>query len=1200
MKRFIIGLISLLFLIFGGVLSPASTLKTIDISESETGIQITEQSDLELTLEVNIGSVDFVQVNSSGGEFVLPVVKNFSRPNKIGEPSLPVLSKLISIPYGAELEVDIINSDYREIDLKKQNILNPIIPVQPPIPMSVDPASVPFEHKKQLYQKDEFYKLPLVESEVFGTLRWVHLGRVVISPFEYNPVSGVLKVYHDITVRVRFLNPQKQQSEDLVNKYYSPFYEVIYSRIINYQSPLAGEKSDLTTYPVKYMIISDRMFESQLQPFIEWKTKKGFIVETAYTDVIGYTNTEIRSYIQSVYEAASPPENPAPSFVLLVGDDPLIPAFWGAHGVTTDVYYGEFTGDMMPEIYCGRFSAVITDQLQPQIDKTLEYERYEMPDPSYLDRVTLVAGVDAVSALDRGNGAVNYGTKHYFNIEHGIYANVWLYPESAEANATGDIIQTINNGISLYGYFGHCYELGHAGPSFMVNHLPGLTSYNKYFLGIGSCCYPNNFIGFQPCFGEAFLRLEGKGGIGYIGPTNLSYFHMGYWWAVGRGPYWEFIAEGPTYEETGPGAFDGLFHDHGESMSEHYVTNAAIMFAGNLAVSACEGNHYYWEVYALMGDPSLSTYVGIPTINDVVHPTSLTLDAVSVDISADPGSYIGITMDGIIYGTGFVDETGQITIPLAEIPGPGTADVVVSAQFRQPYFSQIDISAPEGAFVVLRDETINDAQGNNDGTVNASETVQLSIKLKNVGVDDALNCTATLSSSDPYISIVDGNEYCGTITAGSSYIDFTDAFEITVDISTPDKHVAEFDLNITADNGSWSDNIAFQIRSFPEIYIPTIEISESITEGGSANCPLIVENHGTGPLDYYISKHISIDKSGSDGKSLKGSGGMDLFGYAWIDSDEPGGPVYDWVDISTVGTEVIGLGDDDATAAIPIGFDFKFYDEFYNELYIGSNGLITFGESSPEAVNADIPVVIPPDNFLAVFWDDLDPGIGGNIYYYHDAINERFIISYKNVPFKYSTFGSGSLSFQVLLYSNGEIIYQYSTLNTGLYRTLNNATIGIESAFGTYGLAAVYNSDYIHNNMAIKFSFCGWLFIDPDNGTIEPFGFTEININLNPGDLDNGTYSGTLKVVSNDSDNPEWVIPVTMTVEGICICGDIDNNGIVDILDITYLIDFKFKDGPVPLYELCSDVNSDGSIDILDIVHMIDFKFKDGPAPYCL
>jgi hypothetical protein len=65
-------------------------------------------------------------------------------------------------------------------------------------------------------------------------------------------------------------------------------------------------------------------------------------------------------------------------------------------------------------------------------------------------------------------------------------------------------------------------------------------------------------------------------------------------------------------------------------------------------------------------------------------------------------------------------------------------------------------------------------------------------------------------------------------------------------------------------------------------------------------------------------------------------------------------------------------------------------------------------------------------------------------------------------------------------------------------------------------------------------------------------------------------------------------------------CGDVDGNRTVDLLDIVFMIDNKFKGGPLPDPIEAADVNSDGIFDLLDIVHMIDSKFKGGRDPYCL
>ncbi len=64
-------------------------------------------------------------------------------------------------------------------------------------------------------------------------------------------------------------------------------------------------------------------------------------------------------------------------------------------------------------------------------------------------------------------------------------------------------------------------------------------------------------------------------------------------------------------------------------------------------------------------------------------------------------------------------------------------------------------------------------------------------------------------------------------------------------------------------------------------------------------------------------------------------------------------------------------------------------------------------------------------------------------------------------------------------------------------------------------------------------------------------------------------------------------------------CGDINTDGGIDILDITYLIMFLYKAGPPPPYPNLADVNNSGDINILDITYIITYLYKSGPAPDC-
>lgn len=65
------------------------------------------------------------------------------------------------------------------------------------------------------------------------------------------------------------------------------------------------------------------------------------------------------------------------------------------------------------------------------------------------------------------------------------------------------------------------------------------------------------------------------------------------------------------------------------------------------------------------------------------------------------------------------------------------------------------------------------------------------------------------------------------------------------------------------------------------------------------------------------------------------------------------------------------------------------------------------------------------------------------------------------------------------------------------------------------------------------------------------------------------------------------------------VCGDVDGNQSINLLDITYLISYLYKGGPPPPSPNLADVNSTGSINLLDITYLINYLYKGGPSPFC-
>jgi len=68
------------------------------------------------------------------------------------------------------------------------------------------------------------------------------------------------------------------------------------------------------------------------------------------------------------------------------------------------------------------------------------------------------------------------------------------------------------------------------------------------------------------------------------------------------------------------------------------------------------------------------------------------------------------------------------------------------------------------------------------------------------------------------------------------------------------------------------------------------------------------------------------------------------------------------------------------------------------------------------------------------------------------------------------------------------------------------------------------------------------------------------------------------------------------------ICGEVNHDGIIDIGDVVYLINYLYKNGSPPgctPITACADVNGDGVVDIGDLVDLINYLYKGGPPPSC-
>lgn len=206
---------------------------------------------------------------------------------------------------------------------------------------------------------------------------------------------------------------------------------------------------------------------------------------------------------------------------------------------------------------------------------------------------------------------------------------------------------------------------------------------------------------------------------------------------------------------------------------------------------------------------------------------------------------------------------------------------------------------------------------------------------------------------------------------------------------------------------------------------------------------------------------------------------------------------YDLRDVSASGTEVV-LGDDQVGGPIPIGFAFEFYGELYTQAYISSNGFITFNAGSQSGCCSGVPIPTPGgiDNFVAGFWEDLNPANGGTIRYQTLGAppNREFVVGFYQIEhFR----GNTPVEMEMILRENGDVIeLQYTTATTV---GEGNHSVGVESAGGQFGTQVDYGNGFAYSEEG--------RLLTPDEGGGAPqsratFAVTKVFDDLNPAQVE--------------------------------------------------------------------------------------------------
>ncbi len=134
---------------------------------------------------------------------------------------------------------------------------------------------------------------------------------------------------------------------------------------------------------------------------------------------------------------------------------------------------------------------------------------------------------------------------------------------------------------------------------------------------------------------------------------------------------------------------------------------------------------------------------------------------------------------------------------------------------------------------LVDDDSGGNSIGNGDGVVDCGETIELYADLYNQGTDTAAGVQATISTSDLHVTWLSNTSSSYPNIAGSATGTNNDDYDFEVDPTTPNGHLIEFGLDISAANGGpWSDSFEVAVTCTPN-NPPNVPSNPSPSEGAA-------------------------------------------------------------------------------------------------------------------------------------------------------------------------------------------------------------------------------------------------------------------------------------------------------------------------------------------------------------------------------
>jgi len=624
-------------------------------------------------------------------------------------------------------------------------------------------------------------------------------------------------------------------------------------------------------------------------------------------------------------------------------------------------------------------------------------------------------------------------------------------------------------------------------------------------------------------------------------------------------------------------------------------------------------NVYYFSAWNnLMGDPSTMLWTDTPKILVVDHLANISssddiIDVFVMDEYGNPveGANVNMTNNSDLYVNSLSDINGHAYLPLNGFEG----SVDVTATCQDCLFSETSFNINLSEMPTLVNSSINIIDS--DGMLSPGETVEVTFDIEN---------TTSIDFNDIDISIHSSNsQVLSTLhTLSSLYIGEIET--ISLELSLPADILPDtepiFYLKISGDENSYqtfdievmsgstalnslhisgptqTSNVQIQLNNTGELdfenltgdvmyngsglYFSDLQIywdgstqgslessnsidiavSDYVINGTVFNVPILITAEST---SYEQTVNLQITAGSA---SVSDPLGPDSYGYYIYDVGDTGyelAPVYDWVEISSIGYN-LNLNDNgnnqDDSSSLPLPFTFTFYGVDYNTITICSNGWISFGDSEMESFrNYPIPGTGGPSPMIAAFWDDLEDG---EVYYLNDLENNRFILQWDDYELYYDNYYHNT--FQIILYDTSSEVMSGDDEILLQYKEFNNESVG-HYPVGNYDGAVIHGQ---YASVGIE-----------DHTGLEGLEYTF-----------NDQYPTAAATLYDNS-----ALFITTRANYEYVIGDLNQDASINVLDVIITVNIILEQldfDVTPYQQYVADINQDGTINILDVVLLVE------------